>query len=121
MKNYKHTHNTNMEEPPASVAAAAPNNAAARPTAQQLKQIGGKRSAAAHINTDLATASAVQSVHATVVAAAANPLLDEFLHLILHPEQRIDDSDNIEWCKYLIAGGRTPAEFAAIGKQWQIS
>lgn len=38
------------------------------------------------------------------------------LDVILNPEQNIDNLDNIEWCKWLIAGGRTPDEFASIGK-----
>lgn len=93
-----------MDEPP-SAAAASPAVSQQRPTAQQLKQVSGKRAAAAFINTDMTNAG-----------TAITPLLEDFLHLILNPERRIDDSDNIEWCKFLIAGGRTPAEFAAIGK-----
>lgn len=38
------------------------------------------------------------------------------LDVILNPEANIDNLDNIEWCKWLIAGGRTPDEFASIGK-----
>lgn len=38
------------------------------------------------------------------------------LDVILNPEKNIDNLDNIEWCKWLIAGGRTPDEFASIGK-----
>lgn len=38
------------------------------------------------------------------------------LDVILNPERNIDNLDNIEWCKWLIAGGRTPDEFASIGK-----
>lgn len=42
--------------------------------------------------------------------------LDNVLDVILDPGKKIDSSENIEWCKWLIAGGRTPAEFAAIGE-----
>lgn len=42
--------------------------------------------------------------------------LDCVLDIILNPEEKIDNSDNIEWCKWLIAGGRTPDEFSSIGK-----
>lgn len=42
--------------------------------------------------------------------------LDKFLDTLLNPSKKIDDTDNIEWCKWLISGGRTPTEFSAIGK-----
>lgn len=42
--------------------------------------------------------------------------LDYVLDVILNPEKKIDDLDNINWCKWLIAGGRTPDDFANIGK-----
>lgn len=42
--------------------------------------------------------------------------LDCVLDTILNPEKKIDDLDNIDWCKWLIAGGRTPDEFANIGE-----
>lgn len=38
------------------------------------------------------------------------------LDVILNPEKNINNIENIEWCKWLIAGGRTPDEFANIGK-----
>lgn len=38
------------------------------------------------------------------------------LDFILNPEKNIDNLTNIDWCKWLIAGGRTPDEFASIGK-----
>lgn len=104
-----------MEEPPPSVATAA-TAASGQPTAQQLKTISGKRAAAAYINNDLANSAALAALAGQQPQPQHQQLLDEFLHLILNPEWRIDDSDNIEWCKFLIAGGRTPAEFAAIGE-----
>lgn len=42
--------------------------------------------------------------------------LNAFLDTILSPTTKIDDTENIEWCKSLIAGGRTITEFSAIGK-----
>lgn len=42
--------------------------------------------------------------------------LEYVLDVILNPDKKIDDSENIDWCKWLIAGGRTPSEFASIGK-----
>lgn len=71
-------------------------------TAQMIMQ-KGKRGAAAYLSAECANGG--HSEH-----------LDAFLHLILNPSKRIDDSENIDWCKWLIAGGRTPAEFSAIGK-----
>lgn len=43
------------------------------------------------------------------------------LDVILNPEKSIEDLDSIEWCKWLIAGGRTPDDFASIGKVNDIS
>lgn len=42
--------------------------------------------------------------------------LNGLLDTILNPKGKIDDAENIEWCKWLIAGGRTPEEFAKIGE-----
>ena len=42
--------------------------------------------------------------------------LELLLDDLLSPDKLIDDSDSIEWCKWLIAGGRTPSEFASIGE-----
>lgn len=38
------------------------------------------------------------------------------LDVILNPEENIDNPSNINWCKWLIAGGRTPDDFATIGE-----
>lgn len=72
-------------------------------TAQMIMQ-KGKRGAAAYLSAECANGG--HSQH-----------LDAFMHLILNPSKRIDDSENIDWCKWLIAGGHTPAEFSAIGKR----
>lgn len=42
--------------------------------------------------------------------------LNIFMDTILNPSKKIDDTENIEWCKWLISGGRTPTEFSAIGE-----
>uniref|UniRef100_A0A182UKL0 E3 ubiquitin-protein ligase n=1 Tax=Anopheles melas TaxID=34690 RepID=A0A182UKL0_9DIPT len=68
----------------------------------------GKKLASAHIHRELAVNGTSDSL---------NRLLDE----LLSPESQISLSENIEWCRWLVAGGRTPAEFASIGKQKQIS
>lgn len=41
--------------------------------------------------------------------------LDEMLDIILSPSKPIDDWDTIDWCKWLMAGGRTPDEFSNTG------
>lgn len=49
--------------------------------------------------------------------------LDNVVEVILNPEEPIENDDlkNIEWCKWLIAGGLTPDEFTSIGKNRQSS
>uniref|UniRef100_A0A182PR11 Uncharacterized protein n=1 Tax=Anopheles epiroticus TaxID=199890 RepID=A0A182PR11_9DIPT len=63
----------------------------------------GKKMAAAHIHRELAVNGKSESLIR---------LMDD----LLLPESPISLSENIEWCRWLIAGGRTPAEFASIGK-----
>lgn len=74
----------------------------AQQTAQMLMQ-KGKRAAAAFLNADLSNDG--QSHH-----------LDALLEVLLNPEEPINNSETIDWCKWLIAGGRTPSEFSSIGK-----
>lgn len=71
-------------------------------TLDRLKE-KGKKLASAHVQRELAVTGHSESLEL---------LLDEFLS----PIRPIADSDNIEWCKWLIAGGRTPGEFASIGE-----
>jgi hypothetical protein len=42
--------------------------------------------------------------------------LDALLDEVLAPDKQIDNLDDIEWCKWIIASGRTPLEFASIGE-----
>lgn len=44
------------------------------------------------------------------------PELDILMDYLFHPEERLDNPVSIEWVRWLIAGGRTPEEFASIGK-----
>ncbi|XP_029716977.1 E3 ubiquitin-protein ligase Ubr3 [Aedes albopictus] len=69
-------------------------------TLERLKE-KGKKLASAHVQRELAV---------TGQSEALELLLDEFLS----PIRPIADADSIEWCKWLIAGGRTPGEFASI-------
>lgn len=64
----------------------------------------GKRSGAAFINAEC-MAGPPPYLH-----------LDSLLDVILDPNEKIDDAKTIDWCKWLIAGGRTPTEFASIGE-----
>lgn len=43
-------------------------------------------------------------------------LLKLLLDDLLAPDKPIDDLETIDWCKWLIAGGRMPDDFAGIGK-----
>lgn len=44
------------------------------------------------------------------------PYLNELLNVLLNPSKPIDDWETIDWCKWLMAGGRTPDEFASTGE-----
>ncbi|XP_066151735.1 E3 ubiquitin-protein ligase Ubr3 [Euwallacea fornicatus] len=60
----------------------------------------GKRATAAYIHADC--------------AAERNPQhLKEVLDNLLNPIKPIDEWETIDWCKWLMAGGRTPDEFAS--------
>ncbi|XP_076270101.1 ubr3 ubiquitin ligase isoform X2 [Rhynchophorus ferrugineus] len=60
----------------------------------------GKRATAAYIHADC--------------AATRNPQhLKEVLDNLLNPAKSMDDWDTIDWCKWLMAAGRTPDEFAS--------
>lgn len=61
-----------------------------------------KRGAAAYIHADCASGPPQH--------------LGRLLDVLLHPNKAIDERDTIDWCRWLIAGGRTPDEFAAIGE-----
>lgn len=62
----------------------------------------GKRGAAAFIHADCSNSAPRKS-------------LDDLLDILLNPSKAIDEWDTIDWCKWLMAGGRTPDEFSSIG------
>ncbi|KAG7308930.1 E3 ubiquitin-protein ligase ubr3, partial [Plutella xylostella] len=64
----------------------------------------GKRGAAAYIHADCAS-GAPQHL---------GPLLD----VLLNPSKTLDDWETLDWCRWLIAGGRTPDEFASIVRSY---
>jgi E3 ubiquitin-protein ligase UBR3 len=63
----------------------------------------GKRGAAAY-------------VHAGCSKSASPHYVCEFMDLLLNPNIPIGEWENIDWCRWLIAGGKTPDEFSSIGK-----
>lgn len=63
----------------------------------------GRRCAAANIQ---------EYCHTNTNCEVANEVFDS----ILNPEGNINDWDTIEWCRWLLAGGRTPEDFAQTGK-----
>lgn len=44
--------------------------------------------------------------------------LDELLDTLLSPGKAIDEWETIDWCKWLMAGGRTPDEFSNTGNKY---
>ncbi|BES96712.1 Putative zinc finger in N-recognin (UBR box) [Nesidiocoris tenuis] len=65
----------------------------------------GKRLAAAYIQ-----AKCANSLH--------HRSLDDLLNILLNPAVAIDDVNTIDWCKWLMAGGRTPDEFSSIVRRY---
>lgn len=63
----------------------------------------GKRGAAAYVHSECASTPNPQN-------------LNELLDIILNPGKSIDEWETIDWCKWLMAGGRTPDEFSTIGE-----
>uniref|UniRef100_A0A1B6CS83 E3 ubiquitin-protein ligase n=1 Tax=Clastoptera arizonana TaxID=38151 RepID=A0A1B6CS83_9HEMI len=65
----------------------------------------GKRGAAAHVSADC-------------VNNTSPRLLNELLDILLNPRKAIDEWETIDWCKWLMAGGRTPDEFSSIVRRY---
>ncbi|XP_076232510.1 ubr3 ubiquitin ligase isoform X2 [Calliopsis andreniformis] len=70
-------------------------------TAQVLMN-KGKRDAAAYIHAECS--------NQTLDTGPQH--LNELLDVLLNPSKSIDDSETIDWCRWLMAGGRTPEEFS---------
>ncbi|KAF2901464.1 hypothetical protein ILUMI_04724 [Ignelater luminosus] len=62
----------------------------------------GKRAAAAYIHADCS--QRMNTKH-----------LNEVLDNLLNPAKAINEWETIEWCKWLMAGGKTPDEFSSTG------
>lgn len=63
----------------------------------------GKRDAASTIFTELSTQGR---------SASLDVLIDDLLDL----DKLVDDSEIIDWLRWLIAGGKSPTEYTSIGK-----
>ncbi|KAL3273068.1 hypothetical protein HHI36_014523 [Cryptolaemus montrouzieri] len=61
----------------------------------------GKRATAAYIHTDCSN------------TGTSPRHLNEVLDNLLNPAKPIDEWETIDWCKWLMAGGRTPDEFSS--------
>lgn len=55
-------------------------------------------------------------INAECCRSEKTPELDAIVDKLFNPGTPIDNADNIEWIRWLIAGGRTPQEFVRIGK-----
>jgi len=66
----------------------------------------GKRGAAAFVQAECRD---------TKVEGTKNPPhhLNALLDHLLHPQKSIDDQDTIEWCHWLVGGGRSYDDFAS--------
>lgn len=61
-----------------------------------------------------ATASLIQQ---ELSSNGYSETLDLMLDDLLTPEKNIADNDNIEWCKWIIASGKSPNDFSLQGKK----
>lgn len=65
----------------------------------------GKRGAAAYVHADCSNSTSPQH-------------LNELLDVLLNPGKMIDEWETIDWCKWLIAGGKTPDDFSRIVRRY---
>ena len=59
--------------------------------------------------------AAAAYIHAECSRTSRPETLNKLLDSLLVPSKEIDNWETIEWCKWLMAGGCTPDEFAANG------
>ncbi|XP_053948183.1 E3 ubiquitin-protein ligase Ubr3 [Anastrepha ludens] len=57
-------------------------------------------------------------INAECCRGGATPELDAVMDKLFNPGTPIDNADNIEWIRWLIAGGRTPQEFVKIVRSY---
>lgn len=77
-------------------------------TSAQVLMNKGKRAAATYIHAECSN----PALNSTACPQHLNDLLD----ILLNPNKPINDWETIDWCKWLMAGGHTPDEFANMGK-----
>ena len=56
------------------------------------------------------------TIHQELSANGHSETLNVMLDDLLSPDKDINDSDNIEWCKWIIASGKSPNDFSSQGK-----
>lgn len=71
---------------------------------------------AAHVLLKKGKRGAAAYVHADCSNSLSPKHLSDLLDLLLNPGKTIDEWESIDWCKWLMAGGKTPDEFSSIGK-----
>lgn len=54
-------------------------------------------------------------IHQEMSSNGYSETLDLMLEDLLTPEKNITDTDNIEWCKWIVASGRSPNDFSHQG------
>lgn len=74
------------------------------------------QSSPAHVLMKKGKRGAAAIVHADCSNNTSPRLLNELLDILLNPRKAIDEWETIDWCKWLMAGGRTPDEFSSIGE-----
>ncbi|XP_046744693.1 E3 ubiquitin-protein ligase Ubr3 isoform X1 [Diprion similis] len=75
-------------------------------TSAQVLINKGKRGAAAYIHAECSNRT-----NSNIASSGSPTHLNELLDILLIPSKAIDDWETIDWCKWLMAGGRTPDEF----------
>jgi len=73
----------------------------------------GKRGAAAFVQAECmsnkaGTSGATQTQEVHQIPQHLQALLDH----LLHPEKDINDTETVDWCRWLVGGGRTPDDFS---------
>uniref|UniRef100_A0A336MVN7 CSON008050 protein n=1 Tax=Culicoides sonorensis TaxID=179676 RepID=A0A336MVN7_CULSO len=59
---------------------------------------------------------AAHKIYTELLANRHSSDLDVIIDDLLDLDKLIDDTDNIDWCRWLIAGGKTPSEFIQTGE-----
>ncbi|RZF49338.1 hypothetical protein LSTR_LSTR013626 [Laodelphax striatellus] len=91
-------------DPPGTSASSSPASSAAHVLMKR-----GRRGAASHIHSSCSGGPA---------SSTSPHLLNELLDILLNPGKNIDEWETIDWCKWLMAGGRTPDEFSSIVRRY---